>query len=80
MSKLRETALLGVVLLGLAIAVARLAGCAQPLTPQEKAGVAESTYAAEQVACVDSATTLEGAKACRAEKRAKWDAGTEAGK
>lgn len=62
-----------------AIALVLLCGCTS-LTPQEKAQMADSTYAAEQMKCVDDATTLEQSKKCRADKAAKWDAGSEAGK
>jgi hypothetical protein len=49
------------------------------MTAQEKATTAESTYAAEQLACVDKANTLEESKACRAEVRKKWAVGADGG-
>ncbi len=56
------------------------------LTPQgcssdkAKKAEAESAYTAEQLACVDRASTLEESKACREAVRAKWgvlDAGKD---
>ncbi len=57
-----------------------VAGCASA-TPQEKAAAADAAFAAEQLACVQQATTLAESKACRAKVRAAWhlDGGTEAG-
>ncbi len=50
-------------------------GCAA--SPAEKAAAADSTYAVEQLACVERSATIEESRACRAKVRERWhvDAG-----
>lgn len=65
-------------LIGLALLVCWLVlhatGCPapEPLTPQEKAHVADTTFGKEMLRCVDKAETLEESKACRAAVRERW--------
>ena len=49
-----------------------LVACSAPLTPQERARLADDTYAAEMTACVAKSSTLEQSHACRADVRARW--------
>jgi len=63
----------GLVLFAFLYVAACLHGCARPMTPQEKAVVAESTYAAELLKCVDDSSTLAESKICRSNVRARWD-------
>lgn len=55
-------------LAGAAIAV--LANCTPPKSSKELA--AESAYAGELLACVESAQTLEQSKACRKDVNQRW--------
>ncbi len=59
-----------------AIMFAAVAGLAFTLSqcdrPQVRAAAAESTYLAQQLACVDRSATLEQSRACRADVRARW--------
>lgn len=41
-------------------------------TPSSTGTVADNSYLAEQLACVDESPTLDESKACRARVRRKW--------
>ncbi len=70
---IRETvAIAGMLICTAAVIGQCLTGCSAPMTPQEKAQVANETYAAEQVACVEKSATIVESRACRAEVRARW--------
>lgn len=48
-----------------------LLSCASA-TPQEKSAAADASYMADQLACVDKASTIEESRACRAKVREQW--------
>lgn len=67
-----------VLAIGVILAAARIfLGCAA--TPEQKSAAADSAYAADQLDCVRISSTRAEADACRAARRATWDAGTEGG-
>ena len=70
--KTRETVVAIVLLCGVYATLAHCTSCSAPMTPQEKAHVANETYAAEQVACVEKSATIVESRACRADVRARW--------
>jgi hypothetical protein len=46
--------------------------CACSTPPKPSPALAEGSFTAQQLACVDQATTLEESRACRARVRAAW--------
>jgi hypothetical protein len=75
---IRQTLATGLVLLAGLFVIGKCTGCKEPMTPQEKAVVANETYKAEHLACVEKSATLAESTKCREEVRRTWgvDGGT----
>jgi hypothetical protein len=70
---LRQFVAVSLMLLAVLYALGHVVGCLErPMTPQEKAVVADHTYTAEMLACVAKSATLAESTKCRAEVRRTW--------